>query len=79
MTLFNLAAFHLAVMPWGVRPNKLMMNALPCKRRLKKRRNITFAVGEAVCKRKAVVCLNTLDLDPSPFIPKDSSYSKIGR
>ena len=79
LLILTVAAFHLAVMPWGVRPNKLMMNALPCKRRFKQRWNIVLAVGEAVCKLKAVVCLNTLDLDPSPLIPKESSYSKIGR
>ena len=79
LLIFAVAAFHLAVMPWGIWSDELVTNTFSDECRFKQRWNIALAVGKAVCKLKAVVCLNTLDFDPSPLIPNDSSYSKIGR
>ena len=75
--VFAVAAFHLAVVPWGVRADQLVTDAFAGQRCFKQSRNIALAVREAVGKLKAVVCLNALDLNPLPFVPKDSTLGKI--
>ena len=79
LLILTVAAFHLAVVSWGIRSNQLVTNAFACKRSFEQRRDIALAVGKPVGKLKTVVCLNTLDLDPTPLIPKDGSLYKIGR
>ena len=78
LLVFAVAALHLAVVPRCVRADQLMSNASAGQRCFKQGRDIALAVGETVGKLKAVVCLNALDLNPSPLIPKDGSLGKIG-
>ena len=73
-----MAAFHLAVVSWGIRSNQLVTNAFACKRSFEQRRDIALAVGKPVGKLKTVVCLNALDLDASPLIPKEGALDEIG-
>ena len=42
--VFTVAAFHLAVMPWGVRSNELVTNPRAGQRRFKQGRDIALAV-----------------------------------
>lgn len=79
LLILAVAAFYLAVMPWRVRSNQFVTNAVACQYSFKQRWDIALAVGEPVSKLKTVVCLNALNLDCSPLIPKDGVLPKISR
>ena len=44
LLVFAMAAFHLAVMPWGVRPDKLVTDAFGCQHNFKQCLDIALAV-----------------------------------
>ena len=44
LLILAVAALHLAVMPWRVRSNQFVMNAVACKRRFEQGRDIALAV-----------------------------------
>jgi len=79
LLVFAVAAFHLAVVPRGIRPDKLVTNALVCKCRFKQRRDIAFAVGEAVGKLKAIISLHTFNLDSAVSEPSDGFQDEVRR
>ena len=69
LLVLTVAALYFAIVPWGVGPDKLMADAELLRGRLEQGGQIPFAVGKAVSKLKAVVCLDTLHLDTPACIP----------
>ena len=60
--IFSVAAFHLTVVPKRVRPDEFMANTFACQCRIKERRDIAFAIGEAVGEFNPVIGLHTRSL-----------------
>lgn len=63
------AAFHLAIVPWSVRLNKLMADAQQSGGFLKESGQVLLTVGKAVGKLKAVICLDAFHMNASAGIP----------
>lgn len=79
LLVFPVAALHLTIVPWGIRTDQFMLDAQLSGSFLKKGRDIPFAVGKAVGKRKAVVCLDTLHTDSPACVPLHQPFQKVGR
>ena len=75
--ILAVAAFDLAVVTRGIRTNELVPDAEFCRRPFKQRRQVTPTVGETVGKLKAVVRLDTLDLNPPASIPLDQLFQEV--
>ena len=69
LLVLSMATLHLAVMPWSVRTDKLVADAELSSGILKKRRQMTLAVGKTVGKLKAVVRLHAFHADTAAGIP----------
>lgn len=61
--VFTVAAFHLAVVPWGVRPYQFMPYTQPHRGSFKEGRRIPLTPGKAVGKLKTVVGLYAFNPD----------------
>lgn len=72
-----MAALHLAIMPWGVRANKLVADAQHLCR-LFKERGQTLLRGEAISEFGAVISLYALHCQAFASEPRDSSSQEIG-
>ena len=79
LLVLPVAALHLAVVPWGIGPNELMMDPQFSGSSLKESWKISFAVGKTVGKLKAVIRLDTLHMDPSSGIPLDQFFQEVRR
>lgn len=77
--VLSVATFHLAVMPWRVRPDELMSDSKTLCREFKASGNILFGVRKAIGKLEAVISLDTLNGDPPALIPLDQAFQEIGR
>ena len=76
--ILAVAALNLAVMAGSVRSNKLVTDAEPGGGEFEASRNVSFAIGEAVGKFKAIVCLNTFHSDAATLEPGDGLFQEIG-
>lgn len=63
------AAFHLSVVAWRVGTDELVPDPQLLSGGLKKRWQISLAVGESVGELKAIVGLDTLHPDPPAGVP----------
>ena len=79
LLIVPVTAFDLAVVAWSVGTNELVPDAELKGGVLKQSRNIPFGVGKTVSKLKAVVSLDTLDVNTSASIPLDQPFEKISR
>ena len=77
LLVLTVAALYFAIVPWGVGPDKLMADAELLRGRLEQGGQIPFAVGKAVCKLKAIVCLHTLHPDAPACIPLHQLFQEI--
>ena len=75
--VFTVTALYFAVMPWGIRADKLVPDIELLCRLFKERWNVPFAVGEAVGKLKPVIGLDTLYRHPTPFEPGNGLLQKV--
>lgn len=67
--VFPVALFHLAIVSGRVRTDQFMANAQLSSSFLKQGSDISFAVGEAAGKLKAIVCLGTFHADSPAVVP----------
>lgn len=75
--IFSVAAFNFTVVTWCIGPNQLVMDAQSSSSPLKEGRQVTLAVGKAVGKLKAIVCLDTLHPDAAAGIPLDQPFEEV--
>lgn len=71
--VFPVTSFHSAIMFGCVRTDQLVLDAQLGGDFLKKRVDIPFTVGKAVCKFKTTVSLDTFHTDTSAGIPLHQS------
>ena len=75
--ILTVAALDLTVVPRSIRANEFVADPQLGSRLFEQRRQITFAVGKAVGKLKAIVRLDTLDLDAAACIPCRQSAKEV--
>lgn len=74
-----MAALHLAVVPWSIWFDELMPDAQLSGGGLKQYEKTPFAVGEAISELKAIVGLDTLQLNAPADIPFYKPFQEINR
>ncbi len=79
LLILAVAALDLSVVAGCVRPNELVVNAQFRSSGFKQRRQVPLAVGETVGELKAVVRLNTFDLNTFSTKASHNLAQKIRR
>lgn len=76
--VFPVAALYFAVVPGCIRTDQLMPDFQALGSCFKESGNISLAVGKTVSEFKAVVSLDTLNVDSTPGVPLYEPFQKIG-
>ena len=79
LLVFSVAAFHFAVMSWGIRTNKFVADAELCQRCLKQSWFVAVFGVQSVCELEAVICLHTLHMDTAAGIPLGEPLKEVCR
>ena len=77
--VFSVTALDFAIMSGRVRTNQFMANSKLLSRFFEQSRDIAFAVGKAIGKFKAIICLNAFNMNALASIPLHKPLKKICR
>ena len=75
--VLTVATLHFAVVAWRIGTDELVSDAQLGNGRFKQSRQLPPAVGKAVGKLKAIVCLDTFHPDAPAGVPLDQSFEEV--